>query len=98
MNEKSEIICRGCGCVIESEESALMIGDDPYCTDCAVECHECGAVVLLDDAVVSSDGEVFCDFDCAANAGYETCEDCGALVPTDCIVVVNEGTRYESYV
>ena len=98
MDERNEIICRWCGCVIESEESALMIGDDPYCTDCAVECYECGSVVLRDDAVESSDGEFFCGFDCASDAGYETCEDCGALVPTDCLVTVNEGTRYETYV
>ena len=98
MDERNEIICRGCGRVIESEESALWVGGDPYCEGCAVECHECGAVVLLDDAVVSSDGGVFCDLDCASNAGYETCEDCGALVPADCLVTVNEGTRYESYV
>lgn len=95
---ENEIICRGCGCVIESEENALMIGDDPYCTDCAVECYACGAVILRDDAVVSSDGEYFCDCDCARNAGYDVCEECGDVVPSDCIVVVDEGTRYEGYV
>ena len=95
---ENEIICRGCGCVIESEENALMIGDDPYCADCAVECYECGEIILRDDAIVSSDGEYFCDLDCARNADYDMCEDCGEVVPSHCIVVVNEGTRYEGCV
>lgn len=90
---ENEIICRGCGRVIEG--NALMIGDDPYCADCAVECYECGVIILRDDALVSSDGEFFCDLDCARNADYEMCEDCGEIVPSDCVVVVNEWTRHE---
>ena len=73
----TEKICAHCGCVIEEEYFYTVTVDDKevyYCIDCAVECEDCGEIVLYDDAVQYK-GVWYCKHCCV------TCHWCGHLVP-----------------
>ena len=65
---QTEMLCRGCGCVIENEDDAILINGYPYCNDCIFYCDHCGEAELITNthAVSRNDNILVCD-NCFAN-------------------------------
>lgn len=65
-------ICPQCG--EEHDMESYIICDE--CSD-ELYCDECGRSVSRGDAIITSDGSVFCDSYCAERYGYVRCENNG---------------------
>ncbi len=81
--ERNEVECNQCGCVIDAEEAILYDGD-PYCEDCMTTCEYCGQSVPTDETVISNLEDryeverVACE-SCAEDHFYR-CDCCGSWI------------------
>jgi hypothetical protein len=57
-------------------------------------CKHCGFTVCEEDYVVGPGGEIWCDYDCACNAGYAVCDHCGTWVYREDGIHVTSGGDY----
>lgn len=71
---KNEIVCAECGCVVKREE-AFEVNGELYCAECVVECYECGEVILKADGVYCAENdEIYCEH--CAGRELVWCEHC----------------------
>ena len=67
------MICKNCGKMVLPKEGHIIDGEF-YCSECVIECANCGDYILKDEAIETHDGDFICEYCCENN--YFTCQDC----------------------
>ena len=93
MEERNELICENCGCVIEDEYEMREVNGRYYCDDCFQEnfivCDECGEIIdINNDWYECVNGYYYCQYCFSDKFGY--CDRCGDIVPIDDLIHIED--------
>ena len=90
LGSSPQYMCEHCNCHL-TEDEARYTDYEVLCEDCYNElytfCEHCDSEILVDDAIVAENGEVYCDSCRDKYLGY--CDECGEYYD------INEHSFYE---
>lgn len=85
------MICKNCGKMVLPKDGHIL-DYEFFCSDCAIECHDCGEIILKDSAYKTADEYYICDS--CLDDDYRYCDDCGEIFKYDEVTWIENDEKY----